>query len=97
MAGPGVGRAEQDPVARGAVADYLAAVAAQLRGPATARVMITDELRDGLLEGCQARGCSPQEAAAAAIASPALGLTVAATGRLSRRLGGGVATRATLT
>jgi hypothetical protein len=54
-----------------AVADYLAAVTTQLTGPPSARVAVTDELRDGLLEALethQARGCSPQEATAAVIA-----------------------------
>jgi hypothetical protein len=49
------------PAGRDTVADYLAAVAARLPGPAAARVAITDELRDGLLETleCQlARGRS---------------------------------------
>ena len=55
---------------RDAVTDYLAAVTAQLPGPPAARVAVTDELRDGLLEaveGYQARGGSAEEAAAAAI------------------------------
>jgi hypothetical protein len=59
-----------DSTNRDAVADYLAAVTAQLPGPA-ARVAVTDELRDGLMEALethQARGGSPQEATAAAIA-----------------------------
>jgi HAAS domain-containing protein len=59
------------PTGRDAVADYLAAVAAQLTGPAAARIAATDELRDGLLEALEThrgRGCSPAEAAAAAIA-----------------------------
>jgi hypothetical protein len=63
--------AAHGPALGGAVADYLAAVAALLRGPATARAQITDELRDGLLEAAEAyrvRGCSAQEAAAVAIA-----------------------------
>jgi hypothetical protein len=160
-----------DSTHRDAVADYLAAVTAQLTGPAAARVAVTDELRDGLLEALetrQGRGWSPQEATAAAIAEfgdpravaaafgpelaavqarrvalgllatgplvglawitavavnalppwrhqltgpwlalplvglalavagPALGLTVAATGRIGRRLGGGFARRAAL-
>jgi hypothetical protein len=164
-------RDQPDPAAGGAVADYLAAVAEQLRGPAADRVLITEELRDGLLEAVEAyqvQGCSAQEAAAAAIAEfghpatvaaafgpelaavqarrvalgllttgplvglawiaavvvnalppwrhqltgpwlalplvgvalavagPALGLTVAATGRLGRRLGGGSGRRAAL-
>jgi hypothetical protein len=70
MAGPGMSRAQPDPAACGAVAEYLAAVAGQLRGPVAARVVITEELRDGLLEAVeahQARGCAAQEAAAAAI------------------------------
>jgi hypothetical protein len=60
-----------DSANRDAVADYLAAVTAQLTGPPAARVAVTDELRDGLLEALetrQGRGCSPQEATAAAIA-----------------------------
>jgi hypothetical protein len=60
-----------DSTSRDAVADYLAAVTAQLPGPAAARVAITDELRDGLLEALEAhqgRGCSQAEATAAAIA-----------------------------
>jgi HAAS len=164
-------RDQPDPAAGGAVADYLAAVAEQLRGPAADRVLITEELRDGLLEAVEAyqvQGCSAQEAAAAAItefgdprmvaeafgpelaavqarrvalgllvtgplvglawiaavaanalppwrhqltgpwlalplvglalavACPALVLTVAATGRLGRRLGGGLARRPAL-
>jgi len=59
------------PADRDAVADYLAAVAARLTGPATARVAITDELRDGLLETLErhlARGRPDREATAAAIA-----------------------------
>jgi hypothetical protein len=167
MAGSNV----SDSTNRDAVADYLAAVAAQLPGPAAAQVAVTDELRDGLLEALeihQARGCSPRAATAAAIgefgdprmvaaafgpelaavqarrvalsllatgplvglawvtavavnalppwrheltgpwlalplvglalavAGPALGLTVAATGRLGRRLGGGFGRRAVL-
>jgi hypothetical protein len=62
---------EQSPAAYGAVADYLAAVAARLSGPVAARVRTTDELRDGLLkavEAYQARGRALQEAIAAAIA-----------------------------
>jgi hypothetical protein len=167
MAGSNV----SDSTSRDAVAGYLAAVIAQLPGPAAARVAVTDELRDGLMEALeahQARGCSPQDATAAAIAEfgdpdtvaaafgpelaavqarrvalgllttgplvgltwiaavavnalppwrhqltgpwlalpmvglalavacPALGLTVAATGRLGRRLGGGFGRRAAL-
>ena len=60
-----------DSANRDAVADYLAAVTAQLPGPPSARVAVTDELRDGLLEALQthrARGCSEAEATAAAIA-----------------------------
>ncbi len=108
MAGSNV----SDSTNRNAVADYLAAVTAKLAGPAAARVAITDELRDGLMETLdthQARGRSRKEATAAAIAEfgdpatvaaafgpelgavqarrVALGLTVATTGRLSRRLG----------
>jgi len=89
-----------DPAIRDTVADYLAAVTAQLPGPAAARVGVTDELRDGLMEARglhQARGCSPLEATAAAIAEfgpPAS--VVAATGRLGRRLGEGFGRRAAL-
>jgi hypothetical protein len=154
------------------VADWLAAVAARLTGPASVNAAITDELRDGLLEGVErhlAGGLSQREATAAAlaesgdpatvaaafapelaavqarrvalgllatgplvglawvaavaanalppwrleltgpwlalplvglalaVAAPALGLTVAATGRLGRRLGGWLARRAALT
>jgi hypothetical protein len=60
-----------DSTTRDAVTDYLAAVTAQLPGPPSARVAVTDELRDGLMEALethQAQGCSPQEATAAAIA-----------------------------
>ena len=60
-----------DPTNRDAVTDYLAAVTAQLPGPPSARAAVTDELRDGLMEALEthhARGCSPQEATAAAIA-----------------------------
>jgi hypothetical protein len=56
---------------RDAVTDYLAAVAAQLPGPAAPRVAVTDELRDGLIEALethQGHGCSQAEATAAAIA-----------------------------
>jgi hypothetical protein len=67
MAGSNV----SDSTRRDAVADYLAAVTAQLTGPAAARVAVTDELRDGLLEALethQGHGCSQAEATAAAIA-----------------------------
>lgn len=60
-----------DSTNRDAVTDYLAAIAAQLPGPPSARVAVTDELRDGLREALQthqARGCSQAEATAAAIA-----------------------------
>jgi hypothetical protein len=66
---------------RDAVTDYLATVAAQLPGPAAARAAVTDELCDGLMEARelhQARGCSPQEATAAAIAEFGDPATVAA-------------------
>jgi hypothetical protein len=171
MAGSNLSDPGQQATDRDAVVHYLAAVAAQLPGPPFARVAVTDELRDGLLEALethQARGCSPQEATVAAIAEfghprmvaaafrpelgavqarrvalgllvtgplvgltwivavatnglppwrhqligpwlalplvglalavagPALGLTVAATGRLGRRLGGGFGRRAAL-
>jgi hypothetical protein len=67
MAGSNV----SDSTSRDAVADYLAAVAAQLPGPAAARVAVTDELRDGLMEALethQARRRSRKEATAAVIA-----------------------------
>jgi HAAS len=171
MAGGDVSGPSHRPAGRDPVADYLAAVAARLTGPAATRVAITDELRDGLLEALGrhlARGRSHREATAAAIAEfgdpravaaafapelaavqarrvalgllvtgplvglawiaavaanalppwrheltgpwlalplvglalavacPALGLTVAATGRLGRRLGGWLGRRATL-
>jgi hypothetical protein len=67
MAGSNV----SDSTNRDAVADYLAAVTAQLTGPAAARVAVTDELCDGLLEALethQGHGCSQAEATAAAIA-----------------------------
>ena len=60
-----------DSTNRDAVADYLSAVAAQLPGPPSARVAVTDELRDGLMEALdthQGHGCSQAEATAAAIA-----------------------------
>jgi hypothetical protein len=154
------------------VADWLAAVAARLTGPAGARAAIREELRDGLLETLErhlSRGSTRPEATAAAlaefgdpdtvaaafapelaavqarrvalgllstgplvglawiaaasasalppwrgaltgpwpalplvglalvVAGPALGLTVAATGRVGRRLGGWLARRTTLT
>jgi hypothetical protein len=66
---------------RDAVADYLAAVAAQLTGPPAARVAVTDELRDGLLEALdthQGHGCSQAEATAAAIAEFGDPATIAA-------------------
>jgi hypothetical protein len=94
MAGPDMSHAAHGPALGGAVADYLAAVAAQLRGPATARAQITDELRDGLLEAAEAyrvRGpwlALPLVGLALAVAWVSLGLTVAASGRLGRRLGG---------
>jgi hypothetical protein len=71
MAGTHLSGPEQQPTGRDAVADYLAEVGAQLPGPIAARARITDELGDGLMEALethQARGCSPQEATAAAIA-----------------------------
>jgi hypothetical protein len=67
MAGSNV----SDPTNRDAIADYLAAVAAQLPGPPAARVAVTDELRDGLMEAREThrgRGCSQAEATAAVIA-----------------------------
>jgi hypothetical protein len=66
---------------RDAVTDYLAAVAAQLTGPPSARVAVTDELRDGLIEALdthQGHGCSQAEATAAAIAEFGDPATVAA-------------------
>jgi hypothetical protein len=71
MAGPHMSGPSQQPTGPDAVADYLATVGAQLPGPIAARVAVTDELRDGLVEALEvhlARGCSAQEAAAAAIA-----------------------------
>jgi hypothetical protein len=71
MAGSHLSGPRHDPPGHDAVADYLAALTAQLGGPAAARAAITEELRDGLLETLEthrARGCSQQEAAAAAIA-----------------------------
>jgi hypothetical protein len=59
-----------DSTNRDPVTDYLASVTAQLTGPPSARVAVTDELRDGLLEAretLQGRGCSQAEATAAAI------------------------------
>jgi hypothetical protein len=66
-----VGSNLSDSASRDAVADYLAAVTAQLTGPPSARAAVADELRDGLLEALeshQARGCSQAQANAAAIA-----------------------------
>lgn len=71
MAGSNLSGPRQQATDRDAVTDYLAAVAAQLTGPPSARAAVTDELRDGLMEALEthhARGCSPQEATAAAIA-----------------------------
>jgi hypothetical protein len=71
MAGSNLSDPEQQPTGRDPVADYLATVSDQLPGPVAARARIIDELRDGLMEALevhQARGCSPQEAAVAAIA-----------------------------
>jgi hypothetical protein len=70
MAGADVSGHRHDPAGRDAVADYLAAVAAGLSGPAAARAAITAELRDGLLETVEAHrahGRSRQEATAAAV------------------------------
>jgi len=81
MAGGDVSGPRHHPAGRGAVADYLAEVAAKLTGPAAARVAITDELRDGLLETLErhlARGRSHPEATAAAIAEFGDPRTVAA-------------------
>jgi hypothetical protein len=69
------------PAGRDAVADYLAAVAARLTGPAAARAAITEELRDGLLETLErelARRRSHREAMAAALAEFGDPATVAA-------------------
>jgi hypothetical protein len=82
MAGGGVSRRARDPLGRDAVSAYLAAVAAQLTGPASATAAITEELRDGLLETLAAhreRGCSPPETIEAAIAEFGDPATVAAT------------------
>jgi hypothetical protein len=71
MAGGDMSGPRPRPAGRDPVADYLAAVAARLTGPAAVRVAICDELRDGLLETLDrqfARGRSHQEATAAAIA-----------------------------
>ena len=71
MAGSNLSGPRQQATDRDAVTDYLAAVAAQLTGPPSARAAVTDELRDGLMEALEthhARGCSPQEATVAAIA-----------------------------
>jgi hypothetical protein len=71
MAGSNLSGPRQQATDRDAVTDYLAAVAAQLPGPPSARAAVTDELRDGLMEALEthhARGCSPQEATVAAIA-----------------------------
>jgi hypothetical protein len=109
------------PTGLDAVADYLSTVGARLTGPLAARTRIIDELRGGLTEALEvhlARGRSPREATAAAVAEfgdprmvavafgpelaavqarrVALGLTVAATGRLGRRLGGWLGRRATV-
>jgi hypothetical protein len=70
-----------DSTNRDAVTDYLAAVTAQLTGPPAARVAVTDELRDGLIEALdthQGHGCSQAEATAAAIAEFGDPATVAA-------------------
>ncbi|HET6749694.1 MAG TPA: permease prefix domain 1-containing protein [Actinomycetes bacterium] len=59
------------PTGLDAVADYLSTVGARLTGPLAARTRIIEELRDGLTEALEvhlARGRSPQEAAAAAVA-----------------------------
>ena len=71
MAGTHLSDPEQQPTGPDPVADYLTTVSDQLPGPVAARARIIDELRDGLMEALevhQARGCSPQEAAVAAIA-----------------------------
>jgi hypothetical protein len=59
------------PTGLDAVADYLSTVGARLTGPLAARTRIIDELRDGLTEALEvhlARGRTPQEATAAAVA-----------------------------
>lgn len=71
MAGTGVSRSQLEPVDRDPVETYLAAVAAQLTGPAPTRAAITEELRDGLLETLEhhlAHGGSHREVTEAAIA-----------------------------
>jgi hypothetical protein len=71
MAGTGMTDPYHDPHGDDLVDDYLAAITAQLPGPATARAAIAEELRDGLLETRHAhlaRGRSDREASAAAIA-----------------------------
>jgi hypothetical protein len=86
-----------DSANRDAVADYLAAVTAQLTGPPAARAAVTDELRDGLkeaLETHQARGCSQAEATAAVIADFGDPDTVAAA--FGPELGAGQARRVAL-
>ena len=55
---------------RATIEGYLTGVASRLGGPARRRAAIVAELRDGLLEAAgarQARGATPQQAAAAAI------------------------------
>jgi hypothetical protein len=73
--------ADQDAAADRLREGYLAAVAGRLTGPPAARAAVADELRDGLLEALEihrARGCTLQEAAAAAIAEFGDQATVAA-------------------
>jgi hypothetical protein len=73
--------ADQDAAADRLLEGYLAAVAGRLTGPPAARAAVADELRDGLLEALEihrARGCTLQEAAAAAIAEFGDQATVAA-------------------
>jgi hypothetical protein len=70
MAGSDLSIPSQQPTGRDAVADYLSTVGDQLPGPTATRTRIIDELQDGLMEAREvhlARGCSPQEATAAAI------------------------------
>lgn len=70
MAGAGVSGPRYRPAGGDPVADWLAAVAARLTGPANARVAICEELRDGLLETLErqlARGCCRREATATAL------------------------------
>jgi hypothetical protein len=63
--------ADQNAAADRLLEGYLAAVADRLTGPPAARAAVADEFHDGLLEALEthrARGRTPQEATAAAIA-----------------------------